>query len=185
MMAHAGTGAEARLVIRIESGDRTAEEELVARYQRGVAVIVGRGATDPSAIDDVCQETFRLAIEKIRAGEVRDPDRLSGFICGLARCLLIEHFRRSSRAKTIAEPPSAGPPEQLDRLLLREQEQFVRKVLTELPSDRDREILYRVYIAEEDKDRICRDLGLSSVHFNRVIHRARERFRKLYEKLSG
>jgi RNA polymerase sigma-70 factor (ECF subfamily) len=35
-------------------------------------------------------------------------------------------------------------------------------------------------VAEEDKARICADLGLSSLHFNRVLNRARDRYRELY-----
>lgn len=58
----------------------------------------------------------------------------------------------------------------------------MRRVLAELPSDRDREILFRFYIAEDEKDSICRDLGLTSLHFNRVLFRARERYRELYEE---
>ena len=37
-------------------------------------------------------------------------------------------------------------------------------------------------MAEDDKERICRDLGLTAVHFNRVLFRARERFKELYRK---
>ncbi len=48
-------------------------------------------------------------------------------------------------------------------------------------TDRDRQILYRFYIAEEDKERICADLDLSSLHFNRVLFRARQRFKDLLE----
>jgi RNA polymerase sigma-70 factor, ECF subfamily len=59
---------------------------------------------------------------------------------------------------------------------------MVRRLLQEM-SERDRQILYRFYIAEEDKDRICADLQLSSLHFNRVLHRARERYRDLYKSL--
>jgi RNA polymerase sigma-70 factor (ECF subfamily) len=55
-------------------------------------------------------------------------------------------------------------------------------VLAELPSERDRQVLFRFYLAEEDKDQICKDLGLSSLHFNRVVFRARERYRDLYLK---
>lgn len=35
------------------------------------------------------------------------------------------------------------------------------------------------------EQRICPDLGLPGIHFNRVIHRARERYRELYEKAAG
>lgn len=180
-------GPEA-LVRRIRSGDRAAEEELVCRFRRAVAVVLSGARRDPSAIDDLFQETFRIAIEKIRAGALREPERLPAFLCSLARNLAIEHFRRvakhpvesSSKAETLASAAS-GP---LEDLLRSERVALVRRVLSELASERDREILYRFYIAEEDKGRICRDLGLSSLHFNRVLFRARERYRELYRQVS-
>jgi RNA polymerase sigma-70 factor (ECF subfamily) len=58
----------------------------------------------------------------------------------------------------------------------------VRKVLGELKSERDRQVLFRFYVAEEEKEKICASLGLTSLHFNRVLFRARERFRELYEQ---
>ena len=54
-------------------------------------------------------------------------------------------------------------------------------MLAELKNERDRDILSRYYIADQDKDAICRDLQLSDLHFNRVLFRARQRYRELYE----
>jgi RNA polymerase sigma-70 factor (ECF subfamily) len=79
---------------------------------------------------------------------------------------------------------AATAPSQLDRVLQAEKSKRVRQLLSEL-SDRDREILRRFYIEEEDKERICADLKLSSLHFNRVLHRARERYRELYRKMES
>ena len=172
------------LVRRIREGDRTAEEALVERYRRAVAVVLSGARRDPGAIDDLFQETFRIAIEKIRAGAVRAPEKLAGFLSGLARNLAIEHFRRAARH------PSSGPPDPealpsadggpLENLLRSERAAITRRVLSELSSDRDRQVLYRFYIAEEDKAAICGDLALTSLHFNRVLFRARERYRALY-----
>jgi DNA-directed RNA polymerase specialized sigma24 family protein len=62
----------------------------------------------------------------------------------------------------------------------------VRQVIQELGTSRDRDILLRFYIAEEDKERISADFGLSSLQFNRVLHRARERYREiLLERTAG
>ena len=61
----------------------------------------------------------------------------------------------------------------------------MKRVLSEMPSDRDRQILFRFYIAEDEKDSICRDLDLTSLHFNRVLFRARERYRDLYLETAG
>ena len=55
-------------------------------------------------------------------------------------------------------------------------------MIEELGNDRDRQLLFRFYVAEEDKDEIAADLGLSSLQFNRVLYRARQRYKELYLK---
>ena len=171
------------LVRRIRAGDHPAEEELVRRYRRGVGAVLRRAGADPATADDLSQETFAMSLRKIRAGEVREPERLAGFLCSLARNLAIEHFRKAGTRRTAGLPDTDFPssaPSPLDDLLRAERAAVVRKVLAELPSERDRKLLFRFYLDEEDKDRICRDLGLSSLHFNRVVFRARERYREIY-----
>jgi RNA polymerase sigma-70 factor (ECF subfamily) len=174
----------AELVRRIQDGDRVAEDAFIRRYRRGVAVIVARACRDQLPVDDLCQDVLTTALQRIRAGAVRGPERLSGFVAGLARMTVLEHFRKESTRSAIEArmppPAQAAPPIALDELLRQEKALIVRAVLSELESDRDREILFRFYIAEEDKDRICRDLDLTPLHFNRVLFRARERYRTLY-----
>jgi RNA polymerase sigma-70 factor (ECF subfamily) len=182
------SGSPADLVRRILAGERSAEDELVCRYSRGVSIIVRRIARDPALTEDICQEAFRLVLEKVRRGEVREAEKLSGFICSLARNLAIDYFRQAARRETTEDIESSRPlsdpaPDQLSVLLQREKANAVRQVLKELKPARDREILYRFYIAEEEKETICADLGLSSLHFNRVLYRARERFRELCQQI--
>jgi RNA polymerase sigma-70 factor, ECF subfamily len=172
------------LAVRIQAGEPKAEVELIERYSRGVSIIVGRIARDFALVDDLCQETFRLVLEKVRGGELREPERLSGFVCGVARNLAIEQVRQPQRM----QPLEAGSPltdpkrDPLDELLAQEQIKAVRQVLQEMKELRDREILRRFYLMEEEKDSLCAVFGISSLHFNRVLYRARERFRELYEK---
>jgi RNA polymerase sigma-70 factor (ECF subfamily) len=181
------TKSGADLVRRIRADDPRAEEELVQRYSRGVSTIINRATGNRPDAEDLCQETFRIALEKIRQGDVREPEKLSGFICSLARNLVIDYYRRESRLKRqedikIARQLPDSAPSPLDQLVQKEEASIVRQVLNELKPDRDREVLFRFYVAEDDKDQICADLGLSSLHFNRVLYRARQRFRELYEK---
>lgn len=174
------------LVERILSGDRSAEAELVERYSRGVSLILARGTRQASTREDLLQDTFQLTIEKIRRGELRDPERLSGFICNVARNLAADYYRRTSRhesAERRFQIDSAGPPDALHQVLAAEKAAIVRQILNDLRPTRDRDLLYRFYIAEQDKEQICKELGLTSLHFNRVLFRARERYRELYEKL--
>jgi RNA polymerase sigma-70 factor (ECF subfamily) len=51
--------------------------------------------------------------------------------------------------------------------------------LDELGTPRDREILTRVYLRDEDKTDVCAALDVDATHFNRVLFRARQRFREL------
>jgi len=179
---------EAELIAEIQAGNIQAEEEFVHRYRRGILMILRRSHAVAGAAEDLCQDTLRIALGSIRRGEIVDPDRLSGFVCGIARNLALNYARHAARRETTTNDNElhslspVSPPAQLDELLRAEQIRAVRHVLEELPGDRDRELLYRFYIAEEDKKTICSDLGLSSLHFNRVLFRARERYRQLYEK---
>lgn len=175
------------LVSRIRAGDRQAEAELVERYSRGVMIIIRREVHETVAVEDLHQEGFRIVLEKIRRGDVREPEKLSGFVCGVARNLVIDHFRRAARQENNAEIEEAvsiphPAPDQLQELLRKEKADLVRQVLKEMSNERDIQALYRFYIADDDKEQICADLGLTSLHFNRVLHRARERFRELYER---
>ena len=61
----------------------------------------------------------------------------------------------------------------------------MRQLLAELDLERDREILARFYIAEQEKGTICRELGVAGDHFKRVLFRARERYRELFLRKLG
>ena len=160
--------------------------ELAEHFGRGVRVILRNAARDPSLVDDLHQDTMRILLERIRAGAVRDPAQLGSFVASLARNLATQHFRSARRN----EPAEAGQLEGLadpsesahETVLRREQAAMVRQVLNELPLERDREVLRRFYLRQDDKEHICADFELSSLQFNRVLHRARERFRELWQQ---
>jgi len=176
----------AELVRRIQSGDAEAEADLVRRYRRGVTAIVAKAGRGRVPVEDLCQEVLAAAIEKIRGNALRGPERLSGYIAGLARIMVIDFLRKEQSRSEIETriPPreTRQPPDGDRRLLEEEQAALVRSVLAELDSERDRQILLRFYLREDAKEEICRDLDLTAVHFNRVLHRARERFRALYRR---
>jgi len=179
------------LVHRIVSGDPAAETELVQRFSRALTFLLKRLTRDGAAADDLYQETFRLVIEKVRGGELREPEKLPGFVSSMARNLFLGSVRRTGRRQKWqgdAEATETAPdpaPGQLTKLLARERAATVRRVLAELKNDRDREILSRYYIADENKEDICRDFELTDLHFNRVLFRARQRYRELFESRHG
>ena len=175
------------LVSRIRAGDQQAEVELVECYSSVVMSIIRREVGDTALTDDLYQESFCIILEKVRRGDVREVEKLSGFVCGVARNQVIRHFQRAARQRNLTETEDADSishpaPDQLEQLLQREKADIVRQILKEMTNERDIQVLFRFYLAEHDKKQICVDLGLTSMQFNLVIHRARERYKELYER---
>jgi RNA polymerase sigma-70 factor (ECF subfamily) len=174
----------AGLVERIGRGDRDAEGEMIRRYERGLLYLLTRRTRDRELALDLRQDTFRIVIEKLRAAPIDEPERLSAFLRGVALNLATADQRKSARRATTADSDEVesaaddciGPFDHVSR----EQVAFVvRRLLAELRTPRDREILVRLYIRDEDKQAICESLGVDSTHFNRVLFRAKQRFREL------
>ena len=174
----------AELVKRIGLGDRRAEEELVRRYQRGLIYLLQRRTRDPQLALDLAQETFRIAIEKLRQSPIEQVDRVGAYLRGTALNLVIGEVRKHARRRTSADSDAvdaaaddaAGP---FDHVSGEQVKRLVRKLLDELPVPRDREILVKTYLEDQDKSAICEALGVDSAHYNRVLFRAKERFREL------
>lgn len=155
-----------------------------------MAILLDRHTNGRPEAEDLYQDTFQVALGKLRHGDLREPEKLPGFLAQIARNLAIEYYRKATRRRTepdsgaLVEFPASGS-SQLSRLLEREHAELARQMIRELANERDREILMRFYIAEEDKDRIASDFGLSSLQFNRVLYRARQRYRTLYQERLG
>ena len=172
----------AELIKRIGQGDRSAEEELVRRYQRGFVYLLQRRTRDPQLALDLAQDTFRIAIEKLRRGPIEQVDRVGAYLRGTALNLATAHGRKDARRGTTANSDAvdaaadqtAGP---FDNVSSEQVQRLVRKLLDELPVQRDREILIRTYLEDQDKSSICEALGVDSAHYNRVLFRAKQRFR--------
>lgn len=178
------------IVKQIIGGNSAAEEEVFRRYKQGVAIIIDQVVRCQSVTEDLLQDTFKVVLLKVRRGDLREPERFSGFVCSVARNTAIDYVRRSGRSKNHedigrTEQLPDPAPSQLEHLLRKEKAAVVRQIINELRLKRDRDLIFRYYIAEQDKDSICADLGLTRAQFNNVIFRATARFKELYVKRTG
>jgi RNA polymerase sigma-70 factor (ECF subfamily) len=158
----------------------------VYRDYPGLRALILRRVRDPEVAADILQDAAVTTLEKLRSGEIAHPENLGGYLYRVA----INHLRNHRRKDRTA----LSSPEQLEELrdsvddpdwerVGRPQwAAAARRMLEEMPAARDRELLVRFYLNDEDKDTICRELNLSQEHFNRVIFRARNRFRELLEQ---
>ncbi len=175
------------LVTRIRNGSRDAEDAMVRRYGPGLLYLLKRRTRDPELALDLRQDTFRVAIERLRRSALEEPEHLAAYLRAVALNLLIAQRRKDTRRATTADSDAietvaderGGPFENVSHEQVRA---AVGTLLQELGTPRDREILTRLYLKEDDKDAICAALGVDSVHFNRVLFRAKQRFRELLER---
>ena len=168
---------------RIDAGSE--RERLVRLMQDNYGVLLrlirGRIGNRELA-EDLLNEAFAIALERLRLGKLAEPSKVAGFVFRVSMNLLRNHRRnldnRAVRSDALVFEQLIAPdePEDVDdpRLKLLAQE-----MLDSLHSRRDQEIVTRFYLYEHAKEAICRDFGLTSVRFNLVISRARQRMKKL------
>ncbi len=173
------------IVERIIAGNRNAEEEMVYRYQRGLRAALFQKSKDRFILDDVIQDTWIVVLKRVRNGELRDPSRLAAFIIQVGRNQLIMKFRKVRTGEESIEDNSSRV---LDNSLTPEQEaenrqlaDVISAVFSEMGQKRDQDILKRFYLTGVTKGDLCAEYGLSASHFDRVIFRARQRFKSLWD----
>jgi RNA polymerase sigma-70 factor (ECF subfamily) len=172
----ASDGELARRVAKAGVGDAEAEGELCRRLGPRVRLYGLRHLRDAAAADDLVQEVLVLTLERLRAGRVRDPDRLASFVLGACR-LVVRNLRRGHRRREglLGRFASAFPREAtpdtvgLDRARL-------RGCLARL-AERERTVLVLTFYADEPTGAIATRLGMSSENVRTVRHRAFARLR--------
>lgn len=178
-------GRAIALAERIRQGDRRAEDELVRHYQRPLRLILLKRLGDPDLVADLVQESLTVTIQRLRDGKVKKPESLTWFIRQTAVNLSIMHFRRARRDVPLSDEIMATQPAPIEKISDSLERRDLRDVLVSamsaLPMDRDRELLDRFYLRDEDKTAICASLDLTPAHFDRVLYRARQRMRKIVE----
>jgi len=101
----------AGLAGRVAQGDRAAEAELADLFHQRVRLFASVRLHGSDAASDIAQETILAVIEALRAGRLRAPYNLPGFVLGTARNLVNNHHRKQGRAPEVLEDPPDRPDE--------------------------------------------------------------------------
>lgn len=153
------------------------EAELYRRFAPRVRLYGRRHLRNDAAAADLAQDVLMLAIERLRAGDVRRPEEIGSFILGSSR-MMVRAGRRIARRRdalasqfmrTAAEtaPPSGAA---LDA-------PRVAACLRAL-AERDRLVVLLTFYADREAPRIAEDLGVSPGAVRAIRHRAMARLRE-------
>ncbi|MEJ1960571.1 MAG: sigma-70 family RNA polymerase sigma factor [Gammaproteobacteria bacterium] len=153
----------------------------------GLKAQLTRVTRDAELAADLLQDAIVTALQKLEAGEIEHRGQLDGYVYRVALNHLRNHRRKDkspvSASDVLTELVDADGENRPARAI--QGGQFgtvVTRLLKEMSSPRDREVLMRFYLQEEDRGALCRSLALTDLQFNRVIFRARARFRELLER---
>ena len=152
----------AALAARVQAGDRHAENELVERILPGVTAIAVVRLRDRDRARDVAQDTAVALIEALRAGRLRDVEKVAAFAHGI----LVNVIRASRRARAHAldREPLAGEVSDMpvpDPVQEAEERAILRDALATLEPV-DRRILTSTLIDGATPAQIGVRLGLSA-----------------------
>jgi RNA polymerase sigma-70 factor (ECF subfamily) len=169
----------AELVEKIRQNDPDGLEELYRVFSRGVRFYLCR-QLGPQDLGARVHDTFLIVAQAIQGGELREPDRLMGYVRTIVRRQVAAQIEDNVRRRNqldldsgLAVRDAGGNPER--DAIRREDQKIAMQTLNSI-APRDREILMRFYLREEPADRICSEMGLSETQFHLLKSRAKARF---------
>lgn len=155
--------------------DRNAEAELCRRLAPRVRLYGLRHLGNEASAADLVQQVMLMMIERLRAGALREPERLASFVFGICRMLVLELRRGQARRESLLEtygeallPPEAPPPD-IDHARL-------AHCLERLP-ERERSVLLLTFYDDMPADALARELDLSPANLRVIRHRGLMRLR--------
>jgi RNA polymerase sigma-70 factor (ECF subfamily) len=172
-----------RLVERIAAGDPSAMEELYRVFSKGIRFYLCR-QLGPQDLDDKVHDVFLIITQAIQKGELREPERLMGYVRTIVRRQVAAHIDnavQSRRNQTELESGNAlsdHHPDPERNAIQRQNQDLALRILNSIPK-RDREVLVRFYLNEQPAEQICQEMDLTETQFRLIKSRAKARFGEL------
>ncbi len=179
----------AGIVKRIQHNEEPALEELYRVFSKGIRFYLCR-QLGPQDLDDRVHDCFLIVVQAIRKGDLREPERLMGFVRTVVRRQIAGHIETAvqlRRTQVDIDTSSAIPDRRSDPEMIvigRQKEELAASVLRGI-SRRDREILTRFYLHEESQEHICKEMRLTETQFRLLKSRAKARFGELGRRKLG
>ena len=156
--------------------DAAAEAEFCRRFAPRVRLYGLRHLRDRHAAADLVQQVLMMTLERLRAGKLRDPERLASFVLGTCRMVIMDQRRGAARRGALLETygvaEEAFEPEE-PRAFDREKLVACLAAL----SERERSVVIASFFEEES----AKELNLTAGNVRVIRHRALGKLRVCME----
>lgn len=174
-----------RYVERLRAGDPETESHFVSYFSELIRIKLRARQLPADAIEDIRQETFLRVLATMRKDTgVQQPERLGAFVNSVCNNVLMEYRRSSVRHPQMPENAGELPDKNIDldgALISDQARKIVHQVLAKL-AQKDREVIRAVLLEEDNKDQICRRLGVDRDYLRVLLHRAKQSFKARYQE---
>ena len=170
-------GALARRITEAGSApDSAAESELCRRLAPRVRLYGLRHLRDRHGAADLVQSVLLMTLERLRAGRIREPERIASFVLGSCRMTVLEMRRGTRRREALLERfgDVAATFESSEPGLL-DGDRLARCL--EALSERERSVVVLTFFADRNADDVGAELSISSGNVRVIRHRALSRLR--------
>ena len=183
---------DVQLIHAVLSGDDSAFDTLVEKYQKSVHALAWRKIGDFHYAEEITQDTFLRAYQNLST--LRNPSQFLGWLYVIANRLCLHWLRKEEPAKQLQSLEDT-PMEEVEksayaRYVLEEREteatehrfEIVKKLLEKLPES-EYTVMTLYYLGEMTTKEIGKFLGVSPETIWTRLHRARKRLREEEELL--
>jgi len=171
------------LVERIRSGEPSGMEELYVVFSKGIRFYLCR-QLGPQDLDDKVHDIFLIITKSIQNGDLREPERLMGYVRTIVRRQVAAHINSMVQARRNQTDLDFGTaltdyhPNPERRIIEEQNLKLAMRILCSLHK-REREVLIRFYLREQTPGEICREMDLTETQFRLIKSRAKARFGEL------
>ena len=176
-----------KLCDSIYSGHKDAEHQFIDLFRSDAIRIAKNWLSCEADAEDAAHEALIIVLNRIRNCHLNKPQQLDRYLFRTVRNVVLANLRRHGVSRTILlenveEAQFTEPEEVFNNLLQGEIDKSVDNLLLMLSQDRDRELLQSHYREERSKSELCETLNLQADQFDKILYRARKRFRLLVEE---
>lgn len=164
--------SQTELVMRIATGsDRGAEEEFCRMMGPRIRRYGLRHLRDSHGADDLVQQVLITTLQTLRAGGLREPEKLASFVLGTSRMTVLDQRRGVRRRQQLLEQfgadmlsPAATAGPRLDHDKLAHCVQGLK--------ERERAVIVMSFYDEQTAADVARFLSVSEANVRVIRHRA-------------
>ena len=168
---------DASLARRVITGSTAAEAELCRRLIPRLRLYGRKHLREPHAAEDLAQQAMVVALERLRAGALRESEKLASFVFGICRMVVVDLRRTHARREKLMErfgddlyPSAVEPAPRVDRALL--------TACLEQLGERERSVLILTFYDQRQAGELATELGVSEGNLRVIRHRGLERVRR-------